>query len=450
MLARRRGALVGAPTPTRRARSEKETTMPNPVRFGAFLRRAAAGALLLGVLASPTAALAQSRADVRPSTAPLVLRDRGSFLVGGESVAQTPAQLSYFTGQPRETGGHVTVNQMYVEYMVPAAELGAPVVMLHGATLTGKSYDTTPDGRMGWYEYFVRRGHPVYVPDQVSRGRSGFDIATVNEARAGERPASAVPNVWRFADELVWTQFRFGPSPGVPFPGEQFPVEAVGELARQAVPDLNALLPQPDPNVAATAALARQLNGAVLVGHSQTGMLPVNAMLASPGVAKGLVVVEPGSCGAARFTDEQIRTLATVPILTVFGDNLDAVTGTVVSWRAAYDDCRAFVARINAAGGRAQMLHPPDLGIRGNSHMIMMDKNNLQIADLLLEWIDRAVQSGAAAGPDWEAAFEREHGRKPTAEDRADRAWSLEFLRTNGRPPTQADWEARPRAGRPA
>ena len=45
--------------------------------------------------------------------------------------------------------------------------------MLHGATLTGKSWETTPDGRMGWDEYFVRKGHPVYVPDQVGRGRSG-------------------------------------------------------------------------------------------------------------------------------------------------------------------------------------------------------------------------------------------------------------------------------------
>ena len=141
-----------------------------------------------------------------------MLKSRGSFIVGGESVEQTPAQLSSFTGQPPDAGGHVTVNQMYVEYMVPVADDGVPVVMLHGATLSGKSYDTTPDGRMGWYEYFVRQGHPVYVPDQVSRGRSGFDIATYNEVRAGVQPLSALPNFWRFADELVWTQFRFGPT----------------------------------------------------------------------------------------------------------------------------------------------------------------------------------------------------------------------------------------------
>jgi hypothetical protein len=38
------------------------------------------------------------------------------------------------------------------------------------------------------------------------------------------------------------------------------------------------------------------------------------------------------------------------------------------------------------------MLNPPDRGIRGNSHMIMEDKNNLQIADLILQWLDERVR----------------------------------------------------------
>ena len=75
---------------------------------------------------------------------------------------------------------------MYVRYMVPqGADGNPPVVMVHGATLTGKSWETTPDGRMGWDEYFVRRGHPVYVPDQVGRGRSGFNQAVFNNVARG-------------------------------------------------------------------------------------------------------------------------------------------------------------------------------------------------------------------------------------------------------------------------
>jgi pimeloyl-ACP methyl ester carboxylesterase len=360
------------------------------------LRRAAvASALFLVVvvalslpgLAQERAGVAAQAAQVPPSA--LVLASRGSFMVGGESVLQTPAQLSSFTGQPLDSGGHVTINQMYVEYMAPVADNGIPVVMLHGATLSGKSYDTTPDGRMGWYEYFVRQGHPVYVPDQVSRARSGVDIATYNEVRAGVGPLSDLPNFWRFSDELAWTQFRFGPAFGTPFADTQFPVEAAAEFSRQAIPDFNTVLPTPNPNIAATAALAARLNGALLLGHSQTGTLPLDAALANPAAVNGLILVEPGGCRSTRFTDEQIATLATKPILVVFGDHLDAVTGTVVSWRAQYNDCQAFIARVNAAGGAAEMLHPPDLGLYGNSHMIMQDRNNLQIADLILAWIDR-------------------------------------------------------------
>ena len=126
---------------------------------------------------------------------------------------------------------------MYVRYMVPQGGDGnVPVVMVHGATLTGKSWETTPDGRMGWDEYFVRKGHPVYVPDQVGRGRSGFNQAVFNDVRAGSTPPGNLPNVLRFSDEVVWPNFPFGSKPGAPYPDSQFPVTAVDELAKQGVP----------------------------------------------------------------------------------------------------------------------------------------------------------------------------------------------------------------------
>ena len=212
------------------------------------------------------------------------------------------------------------------------------------------------------------------------------------------QPVSALPNFWRFTDELAWTQFRFGPTFGTAFPDGQFPVEAAAAFSQQAIPDFNTVLPTPNPNIAAMANLAAQLNGAVLLGHSQTGSLPLDAVLANPNAVKAAVLVEPGGCRATRWTDEEIATLATKPILVVFGDNLDAQTGTIVSWRNQYNDCQAFIARVNAAGGAAEMLHPPDLGIRGNSHMIMQDRNSLQIADLILQWIGRSTQTGRAEG----------------------------------------------------
>lgn len=349
-------------------------------------RRPAALAVFLCL---PASLAAQALKEVRVPAGPLVLKSQGSFFVGGNKADQSRVELGGLG-----PAGHIAVNQMYVRFMVPQkGARNVPVVMVHGATLTGKSWETTPDGRMGWDEYFVRKGHPVYVPDQVGRGRSGFNQALSNNVRAGAAPAANMPNWLRFSDESVWPNFRFGTKPGEPFPDTQFPVSAIDELSKQGVPDVSfGGLPSPNPTLQALSDLAGQLNGAVLMGHSQSGPFPLAAALLNPAVARGLVLVEPGRC-PANYTDAQIRTLASIPILAVFGDHRDIPTGisTRASWQESFESCQALIARLNAAGGQARMLNPPDLGIRGNSHMIMQDKNHLQIADLILQWIDQQV-----------------------------------------------------------
>jgi pimeloyl-ACP methyl ester carboxylesterase len=345
------------------------------------------GTVMSGALDAGGNVRAQALKDVRTPDTPLVLKAQGSFFVGGEKVEQTQGELGDLG-----PGGQITVNQMYVRFMVPQGGDGnVPVVMLHGATLTGKSWETTPDGRMGWDEYFVRKGHSVYVPDQVGRGRSGFNQAIFNNVRAGSTPPAKQPAWLRFSDANVWPNFRFGLTAGQPFSDSQFPVNAVDELAKQGVPDVTfgGGVPTPNPTFKALADLAGQLNGAVLMGHSQSGSFPLAAALLNPAAAKGLVLVEPGACPAT-YTTEEIGTLAKVPILVVFGDHRDNATGlsTLPSWQGRFEACQAMIGRLKGAGGQAEMLAPPDRGIRGNSHMIMQDKNNLQIADLILQWID--------------------------------------------------------------
>ena len=133
---------------------------------------------------------------------------------------------------------------------------------------------------------------------------------------------------------------------------------------------------------------ALSLKDAVLMGHSESGRAPLEAALIDASGIRGMIVMEPpGGCGT-KYTDQQIATLAPLPILIVFGDHL---TVEPRNWRRAFENCEAFIARINAATGNAKMLYPPDLRIHGNSHMIMQDKNNLEIADLILDWIDRNV-----------------------------------------------------------
>lgn len=348
-----------------------------------------AGLIISAVAIMATGAAAQAVKDLKTADTPLVLKAQGSFFVGGETVEQTQNQLGNLG-----PGGHISINQMYVRYMVPQVGAGnVPVVMVHGATLTGKSWETTPDGRMGWDEYFVRKGHPVYVPDQVGRGRSGFNQAILNDARAASAPASGLPVALRFSDEIVWPNFRFGLKPGEPFADSQFPVGAVDELSKQGVPDMSFGLPRPTPTFKALSDLATQLNGAVLMGHSQSGAFPLEAALLNPSAAKGLVLVEPGACPGG-YTDAQIKTLAAIPVIALFGDHREIATGIGMrpSWQISFDSCQALIGRLKAAGGQAEMLDPATRGIRGNSHMIMQDNNNLQIADFILQWIDQRVR----------------------------------------------------------
>jgi len=321
------------------------------------------------------------------TTRPLVLAEQGSFFVGGETKSSNPPNAAAST-PPSD----VTVNQMYVQYQKPVnAHAHVPVVMVHGCCLSGKTWETTPDGRMGWNEYFVRRNRSVYLADQVSRARSGFDATIINDVKSGAAPASRLPNVLMASHQTSWTLFRFGPAFNVAFPDEQFPVQAADELYKQMIPDVNALLPTPNPTWKNMAALAVQLRGAVLIGHSESGFFPEEAALIDPAGVRGIVSIEM-AC-TTNMTPPQLAIMAKIPILVMFGDHLGDVQGRFASlWTNNFDTCQKFVQQVTAAGGDAQLMHLPKLGIKGNSHMLMQDKNNLRLADLILAWIDRRVE----------------------------------------------------------
>ncbi len=189
--------------------------------------------------------------------------------------------------------------------------------------------------------------------------------------------------------------FRFGPTFGTPFPDGQFPIEAVDELYKQMIPDLNATLPNPNPTWTNMAALAVKLKGAVLIGHSESGFFPEQAALIDPTGVKGIVSIEM-PCPV--MTASQASTLAKIPILVMFGDHLgDVQGGGPASWPTSFDSCQKFVQQVKDGGGNAEMMSLPKLGIKGNSHMLMQDRNNLQLADLILNWIDQNVEGKKAA-----------------------------------------------------
>jgi len=139
------------------------------------------------------------------------------------------------------------------------------------------------------------------------------------------------------------------------------------------------------------AAWAVRLRGAILMGHSESGFFPEQAALIDPSGIRGIVSIEM-PCPTT-LTAAQISTLAKVPTLIMFGDHLGDVKGGPANWAQSFDSCQTFIQQVKKQGGDAEMMHLPALGIKGNSHMLMQDRNNLQLADLVLKWIDDHVDA---------------------------------------------------------
>ena len=319
---------------------------------------------------------------------PLELQDEGVFFVNAQTTRtefpDTPA-----TGAA--TPGEITIDQMYVQYRIPKTIAGPPIIMVHGSGHTGVTYETTPDGREGWATYFVRHNFPVYVVDHVGRGRSGFDPTAINRAKAQSNPA-LLPSVPLTTRERAYPNFLIGSKYPTPYPGQQFPVEAQDQYFAQLVPNTETLLAGGGSNtVKALAALVDRIGPAVVMVHSQSGGYGLDLIRQRPDKVRAFVDIE-GSCGPLS-PDDVAKSFHKVPTLMVFGDYTEGSSGPNGDERR--NVCNQSVGAINGAGGSAKFLYLPGLGIKGNSHMLMMDKNNIQIADLIIGWLGQANEATA-------------------------------------------------------
>src|SRR5437773_7842498 len=145
--------------------------------------------LVVFVLAAATLLAEDGNKTKKFLTKPLVIEDQGSFFVGGVPKITNYATVAIPTPNnpnPTPVPNQITIGQMYVQFQIPAQKKkgAAPVIMVHGSTHTAACLESTPDGREGWYPYFVRKGISTYLVDQAGRGRSGFDESVIHEAAA--------------------------------------------------------------------------------------------------------------------------------------------------------------------------------------------------------------------------------------------------------------------------
>ena len=430
-----------------------------------FVRRPCVSAFAFGVMLASTAQIAPAQTpQKRFLTAPLVIEDQGSFFIGGVPKVTEHATLPPAPGAPPTAAAaiglhQITIGQMYVQFQIPAKKYGAgwPVIMVHGSSHTAACLEATPDGREGWYPYFVRKGVPSYIVDQAGRGRSGFDASVIHEgeARIGAGDvrggAEMIPAFPRIADDSAWTAW-FGhlvPAnatlqtgtliphghPNDPNPNPDafrhvaplFPIDAVDpaiasrsgalgpapagshasyalEYYKQLVPNGEVTLPGSacetcDPKELSPAntwtprnlaLLVERLGGAVVVTHSQSGVMGhhMARILKERGrldLLKGLVTLE-GSCSLTN-SGLQAADFDKIPYLAVKGDY--AATSAV---------CQETVDAINArrasklGTAKADYLKLDEMGMLGVTHMMRLDRRNLEIADILFGWLSRNVR----------------------------------------------------------
>ncbi|NYT85111.1 hypothetical protein H0A62_05800 [Pusillimonas harenae] len=313
------------------------------------------------------------------TNAPLCLRAMGSFHVSGRRVLLEgrPPYVRTMSegGEPVSINpnGSYLIEQMYVQYFLPQHSNGkGPLVFWHGGGMTGATWETTPDGREGWANYFVRQGWDVYVCDAVERGRSGF---------------APHPDIWpegpvvQTVDD-IHTRFRIGDRPGSyhtdparrsAYPDTRFPLESFDTFCLQMVPrwtHTNTAM------IEAFHILLKRIGRSTIICHSQAGPLAMMLAAQAGDLIRALVAIEPA--GIASLAPDAYNT----PTLVVMGGNM----ADDKRWQRLSQKISSFAQQHPSV----QILHLEELGIHGNSHVLMMDTNSDDIACRVNDWLSHA------------------------------------------------------------
>jgi pimeloyl-ACP methyl ester carboxylesterase len=347
-------------------------------------------------------ALCGSRAFAQENgKAPLVIAGQGSFFVGGTTVtAPGTFDPTQFFPVP-DDGQTFRIDHLYAQYQVPPGARDLAIVFVHGAGQTGKTWESTPDGREGYQSIFLRRGFKVYTVDFPRRGRAGFPSFNGPLGTLGGTPL--IPDyTTRFGDQQAFISFRLGPQYPEYFPNSRFGKAGLDQFLRQIVPFV---IDDYDLISSQLAALLEKTGPSVLVTHSQSGMFGWLTAIKSPNVM-AIVSYEPGEYvfpeGQVPFTiplysgisfpagagvpPQAFARMTQIPIQIVWGDNIPADPTPVFGldiWRVVQDSSQKFADAVNSAGGNVTILKLPEKGLMGNTHFPFSDMNNAEVADLL-------------------------------------------------------------------
>jgi pimeloyl-ACP methyl ester carboxylesterase len=335
-------------------------------------------------------------------------------------------------------GNKVMRGAMYMDVWVPKQiRQPYPIVLFHGNGQTGVDWQQTPDGRPGWAYYLISQGYVVYMVDYPARGRSAYvpgwdgDIGIrtadqleqiwTNVAARGDFPLKANHTQWPGAGKVGDPIFDTFNKSQVHF------ADSSTDLARDAAVALLDTLNTP----------------VILLTHSQGGGVGWDVAERRPKLVRGIVTVEPGGpqIGGAdtakvlpgernpnswglttspfRFDppitspselnvrleekserpDEVRCWMQVEPArkLVNFKDiRVLSISGNG-TYHRVYDPC--IPKWLNQAGVKTDFVRLEEAGMRGNGHMMMLEKNSDDIIKFVDGWMKKNLTQSPAAAP---------------------------------------------------
>ncbi len=304
----------------------------------------------------------------------------GSFHIGGREISLSGLPTFEVTWVPGgfpvfiDPNGGYECFQMYVQYVKLAAPLAKyPLLMWHGGGLTGVTWETKPDGQPGFQQRFLEAGNSVYISDAVERGRASW--ARYPEINKGEP-------LWRPKSQ-AWENFRIGPKfdsdpqKRRPYENCKFPYRHFDQFCKQSVPRF------PSAEQEAFAGYQAYMDacfegGCVIMGHSQAAAFAYDAAINHPEKVKALILLEPSPVPQDQ---SNLAKMKNIPLIYIYGET------RIEYWHKIRQKQLDFSNTLKAQGNDVTWIDLPDMGIKGNTHMLMMDENSDDIADIIIAWM---------------------------------------------------------------
>ena len=330
-------------------------------------------------------------ADIEPvwqKTSPRTSR-RGQFWIPGEKV--------------QVKGEHFQRGPMYVLWEAPVEVTQPyPIVLIHGGALQGTEWMDTPDGRPGWAQRLVEAGYATFVVDRPGHGRSPYNPDVLGPM--SPQFAYEEGKLVFFPDKTLaqHTQWPLEPNDAASLDAYIAPFGPLpNDIAEWQTMDADRL-----------AGLLDKIGPAILMTHSSSGSDGWLVAERRQNKVVAIISVEPmgppfadvPNIGALRWgitaaairydpalsSPEEVRSAdpksLSIPALR---DLPVAIVSGEVSPQAAYaPDMLSFLLN---AGARAELLHLPDFGIRGNGHGLIYEKNSDEALQPVLQWLEQTI-----------------------------------------------------------